>query len=150
MSDCSVMGCSSPGSCVHGILLLLWVYFCFVNKFVCIIFKRFLLGYQYLFLFCSPAGFVGVSGRTGQGILYPDCWNHKISTVFSLLLQQWSCVNIVSFTMMEKMLLWENMLPFLVALAKFLREGEKQQNQRTKVTRETQRIKSRQVGGGLS
>lgn len=51
--------------------------------------------------------------------------------------------------MMEKMLLWENMLPFLVAIAKFLREGEKQQNQRTKVTRERQRIKSRQVGGRL-
>ena len=27
------------------------------------------------------------------------------------------------------MLLWVNMLPFLVAIAKFLREGEKQQNQ---------------------
>lgn len=29
--------------------LCLRVYFCFVNKFVCIIFKRFLLGYQYPF-----------------------------------------------------------------------------------------------------
>lgn len=42
------------------------------------------------------------------------------------------------------MLLWENM-PFLVALAKFLREGEKQQNQRTKVTRRHKGLQAREV-----